>query len=506
MKPQKAEYRKESIEEFRNNPLTEALPPRQSPRNAVKCLMVRPPYSKEDRNAPVEDRLAFTQRIARIHQPLEMEMDVFQRIDRCIRWSYADRNPLDPSHVEKFIDGRNRGGDGSMNYTGKRHPHTYGFSILGVSGLGKSSSVETILNYYPQVIRHSSYRGIPFEATQIVWMKLDCPSDGRPKALCLSCFKMLDKLVGTNYYNQYSRSTLDAMLTTMSSLCDAYHIGVLLIDEIQHLCMAKSGVSASVLNFLVSIVNQTGIPVITIGTPKALAILQDDFQQAKRGSGQGDSLWERMKEDESWKLFCRALWPYQYTAKKIPFTAKMSSALYEEALGIPFLAVHIYKLAQEEAILSGRESFQAGDFRDIARKKMGLTAPMRAAIRSGKDLDLMKYMDITPFSAADYLDNYSVAAEAQSPVKGPEKKAIPVIDQATAVLTGLGLSYSEAKKYVLIAAARHPESNKCSTIAVDAYELYQKQGAPASETGGGGSLASLTGYNDAKDAGLIDES
>ena len=80
-----------------------------------------------------------------------------------------------------------------------------------------------------------------------------------------------------------------------------------------------------------TLVNTIGIPVIMIGTPKALSILQNEFQQAKRGSGQGDALWERMPTDTSWDLFCRAIWTYQYTKGHIPFATGMKDALYEVA-------------------------------------------------------------------------------------------------------------------------------------------------------------------------------
>ena len=48
------------------------------------------------------------------------------------------------------------------------------------------------------------------------------------------------------------------------------------------------------LNFFVTLVNTAGVPVVLISNPKAMSILQSEFRQARRGSGQGDMIWDRL--------------------------------------------------------------------------------------------------------------------------------------------------------------------------------------------------------------------
>lgn len=497
-------YRDESLDEFRFNPLIEALPAPFEPGDAIKKLMVRPPYSEADRQCPSSRRQLLTQRIVRLHQPMEREVDVFGRIDRCIRWGYADRNPLSPAYAAQLAAGYEASSaGGGLNYVGGCHPHTYGFSILGISGIGKSTAVETVLSLYPQVIRHASYRGIPLHMHQISWMKLDCSCDGSLKGLCMDFFRGLDDLLGTGYCRQYGsrRATLDQMMIAMSRLCVSHNVGVLVIDEIQNLCGAQKGVPERVLNFFVTLVNTVGVPVIMVGTPKALSILRNEFQQAKRGSGQGDALWERMKNDASWELFCRAVWTYQYTKGSVPFTTRMRNALYDEAQGIPFLAVHIYKLVQEDAILSEKETFSAKDIHRVASEKMGLTKPMREAMKAGKEVDLRQYVDIAPFSYSDFKDNYSVAAELKSPAEGPPKTP-SVQEAATVTLMGLGLSHAEASSFVCAALAEDKSGCPAAqAIARKAYQFYLSW--PADAGVDAGPLSGLSGYSAMKEAGVI---
>ena len=501
-----AHYRDETLDEFRFNPLIEAMPAPFEPGDAIAKLMIRPPYSDSDRNCPSSHRQLLTQRIVRLHQPMEREVDVFGRIDRCIRWGYADRNPLSPAYAAQLAAGMSASvSHGSLNYAGGYHPHTYGFSILGISGIGKSTTVESILSLYPQVIRHTQYRGIPLVMHQVSWLKIDCSCDGSLKGLCMDFFRELDDLLGTSYSEQYSsrRATLDHMMIAMSRLCVSHNVGVLIIDEIQNLCSAQKGVPEKVLNFFVTLVNTIGVPVIMIGTPKALSILQNEFQQAKRGSGQGDALWERMPNDTSWDLFCQAIWTYQYTKGHIPFTTGMKDALYEEAQGIPFLAVHIYKLVQEDAILSGKESFSEKDLHRISSEKMGLTKPMREAMKTGKEIDLKQYIDITPFSFSDYKDNYSIAAETKSPAVKPQKE-VTAQEAAIVTLMGLGLSQEEARS--LVCAAMAEDKSGCQAapiIARKAYQMYLTE--PSNEEAQTSPLSGLCGYEAVKEAGLIDE-
>ena len=198
-----AHYRNEILDEFRFNPLIEALPAPFEPGDAIARLMIRPPYSDSDRECPSSYRQLLTQRIVRLHQPMEREVDVFSRIDRCIRWGYADRSPLSPSYAAQLAAGMSASVScGSLNYSGGCHPHTYGFSILGISGIGKSTTVESILSLYPQVIRHTEYRGIPLVMHQVSWLKIDCSCDGSLKGLCMDFFRGLDDLLGTSYILQ----------------------------------------------------------------------------------------------------------------------------------------------------------------------------------------------------------------------------------------------------------------------------------------------------------------
>ncbi len=95
-----------------------------------------------------------------------------QRFSRMLRAGYVNRNPLTPGYwpqLTRTIDALQR-----RRQLGQI-PHlttTQGFSIVGMSGVGKSTSVRRILSLYDQVILHARYGRKLFTHVQVVWLLL----------------------------------------------------------------------------------------------------------------------------------------------------------------------------------------------------------------------------------------------------------------------------------------------------------------------------------------------
>ena len=335
-----------------------------------------------------------------------------------------------------------------------------------MSGVGKSTAVEKILSLYPQCICHDSYQGQPLVLTQIVWLKLDCPHDGSIKGLCFQFFEAIDRAMGTDYFPKYTkfRYTVDVLMVLMTQLVNLYQIGILVIDEIQHLSLAKGGGSEKMLNFFVTLVNTIGIPVVMIGTTKAMSILQSEFRQARRGSGQGDFLWDRMHN------------------------------------------VKLYAMVRIKTITVGNDSFSAKDFHAAATEKLGLVKPMLDALRTGDKKKIRQYGDTSPVSIEDYLSSYMSMAKEPIPEKALEGK-ISVAEQAVLKLLELGVEPGTAKRLSGRALAAKGNNPHVADVVREAYYLYIMEGKEmeAAETADGDDLRKQGGYDAMKQKGLIDE-
>lgn len=503
---EKARYLEQVIPEYQGNPMIEALPEIWAGETVVEMLSEDAPYHDGERMLDAHYRMHCIQRLFHYFQPLEQHIDIEQRISRCIRQGYLNRNPLSREYAKTLADGYEALSDrkGYQSIQGFR-PNASGFTIIGMSGVGKSTAVEKILSLYPQCIEHSCYCGQPLIVTQIVWLKLDCPHDGSIKGLCFQFFDAVDRAVGTDYFPRYTKAryTADVLMVLMTQLVNLYQIGILVIDEIQHLSLAKGGGSEKMLNFFVTLVNTIGIPVVMIGTAKAMSILQSEFRQARRGSGQGDLLWDRMQNDMSWKVFAISMWRHQWTREKVPLTSEMRDALYEESQGIIDIAVKLYAMVQVKAITAGKETFSEKDFHVAAAEKLGLVKPMLDALRTGDKKKILQYGDISPVSIEDYLSAYTATMKQPIPEKKVEEK-FSVLEKSVLKLLELGVEPATAKRLAGKVAASHNSMRDVAAVVKEAYYLYVMDGKEKTDDKDEMDLRKQRGYEELKEKGMVD--
>jgi hypothetical protein len=391
-----ASYQDTRIPDHQGNPLLEALPPIYLTDAAViDALGFWPKYQQDQRNWPDHLRAHLTQTVNRLFHPFPIHLDLRQRLDLVLRDGYVCRNPITSGFwqdIERHV--------ASLTGDDPEPPQVWsqatGFVIIGISGGGKSFSVRRVLSLYPQVIIHHRYQERDCSFVQLVWLMLECPNDGSTKQLCINFLQAVDTVLGTTYSSNYMLryAEQNKLIAEMARVASLQGLGVLVVDEIQRLSVAKSGGIQKMLEFFTELVNKIGIPVILIGTYKTYSLLMEEFRLARRGAGQGDMRWEPLKEDENWNMFLQSLWHYRYVKKESPLTPEVSHTLYELTCGIPDLAVKMFRLAQMRAMARGIEAVTPTVLRSISRDSFHVVAPMLDALRRRDIGFLMKVDDL----------------------------------------------------------------------------------------------------------------
>ena len=504
-----AKYRQFKQIEYNHNPIIETLPPILSQAEFVDLATKLPLYDPSERQLPASERFHFIERLSRYFDPLSITIDLHQTICVLLMSGYISRNPVQPEYARRsrqiYSSIKAKDGHNLENYV--TVPTTAsGLTIIGESGLGKSTNLANILDTYPQVIIHPQYN-----VTQIVWLKVDCPHAGSLKGLCTDIFLAVDRLLGTNNFKKFGSkgNSEDYMLAQVAQIAHTHHLGLLVIDEMQNLANARRG-RDDLLNFLVKMDNIIGIPVIRVGTNEAEPILTGNFRNARRGTGEGAVRWKRMENDNNWQFFVEGMWEYQWTKTEVSYSEEISNALYEETQGIIDILIKLYKMVQWRAIsLGSNEVITVDLIHQVAQEGLYLVKPMLDAIRTGNLVRMKKYRDIAPIDISDYREkclhdiNFEDLREQRRIRRNQKesKKISPLLNQVIFELLELEVESSLAKRLGERIVKENPQETDVAKLVNQAYKIALqgekfKEGSKTRQTKSKGKLNPNYAEND----------
>lgn len=397
-----AVYKEQDVEEYINNPFIESLPPIFSEDEIIDRFYNIPIFSEDYKTKSKNIKFHIVNRVKEYSQVLPIHSLIENKLSMIIRRGYLARNPLDTNYFKNLNVLNSLKEDVNVSTEDIDYKMKYMRStadcltIIGLSGMGKTTAVERLLLMYPQVIKHSFYKNNHFTRTQIVWLKIDCPYDGNLSTLCKSFFKAIDDILGTKYLYKfgYASKVTSTLMLSMTQLASLYGIGVLVIDEIQHLINTKNSTD-EMMNFFVTLSNTVGIPTILIGTPKAEKIFSGNFRQARRASSDGCIVWDRMKYDSvEWQILINRLWEMQCLEEYTPLTEKLNKTFYDQTQGIVSVLINLFILVQERALLNEKEKITVKLIEETANEDLKLLKPLLNALKNNKKSDIAKYDDI----------------------------------------------------------------------------------------------------------------
>lgn len=233
-----AHYHASPAAALRGNILVEALPAIKTDAQWLEQLLTLPAFDEEQREDDAHIRAYNIAELKDLFIPGDRHLLLARRLDQLIRWGYRKRNPRSPDRARllqtTYEHAQTSGQAIKLKFDDKRP--ICSFSLIGQSGMGKSTSTEEILAAYPQYIFHPEDN-----LFQIVWLKVDCPKNGSVRDLAMTLLEIFDSILGTTHALVSTRTNAYALTAKVSHLAMTHSLGILVLDEMQNLSVKKSG-------------------------------------------------------------------------------------------------------------------------------------------------------------------------------------------------------------------------------------------------------------------------
>ena len=237
------------------------------------------------------------------------------------------------------------------------------FSIIGVSGIGKSSAIG-------RAVELISSKGVietkePYSKI-IPCLTVQTPFDCSVKSLLFEILRKADEAIDSNYYEKAvkARATTDMLIGSVSQVA-LNNIGLLIVDEVQHVVNNRHG--ANLIGALTQLINSSGISICLVGTPESASFFEQAVYLARRSLG---LQYGKLPFNQYFYDFCSTLFEYQYVKQKAEITPAIVEWLYEHSSGVISVVVSLIHDAQEIAIIDGIEELNMNTLEEAYQKRL----------------------------------------------------------------------------------------------------------------------------------------
>lgn len=330
------------------NKVIKELPDMLSCNELQNAMSIIPKYDKQiQKDGGMTERLLKLSDLYSIYIPSQMSTEIYSKLYLgIIRSMQKKGNKL---AVQQF-NSTYKTMQNIKNKTGNQQYDgiiggSDSFTIIGASGIGKSSAISRALN----LIEANHVIEIEQPYTKILpCLTVQCPFDSSVKGLLLEMLRKVDEQLGTDYA-QTKRFTTDMLIGAVSQVC-LNHIGLLVVDEIQNVVNSKNG--KNLIGSLTQLINNSGISICMVGTPESEIFFEQAMQLARRSVG---LKYTALPYDEHFCEVCECLFSYQYVKNTTQIDSTIIDWLYQHSAGVISIVVSLIHDAQEIAILNGRE-------------------------------------------------------------------------------------------------------------------------------------------------------
>lgn len=343
------------------NEIVKRLPPMLFGEELEKALSVIPEYDESIRSENQTTRLIALSDLYRIYFSTQMSKEIYSKMYLALVRSLEKKQTKEAT--EQYYKNLEvmKGKPFSGIVSGADS-----FTILGESGVGKTSAISRAIDLIGgnQVIEISN----PY--TKIIpCLKVETPHDSSVKGMLFETLRQIDLHLGTQYYVQAIRyhATVDMLVGSVSQAL-INHVGVLVLDEVQHVLNNHLN-APKLIGALTQLINSSGITICMVGMPICADFFKQEQHLARRSLGVQYSV---MNYNEEFYRFCSTLFRYQYVKNKTNIDDATVYWLFHHSNGNPSVVVSLIAMAQELSILNGNEILNITSLNEAYEKRMDM--------------------------------------------------------------------------------------------------------------------------------------
>lgn len=366
------------------NALIKKLPPMLTGEELDDTLAILPDYDPAIVQENEAVRLIALNELYKVFVPTKMAKEIYTRMYLSLLRSLQKKEGklAIQQYMENHKAIRQQSYNGLINGSDS-------FTIIGASGLGKSSSITRAI----QLLAKEEILEIRKPYSRIIpCVLIQTPFDSSVKGLLFEILRVVDEKLGTKYYVNATRAraTTDMLIGSVSQVALS-HIGLLVVDEIQHIVNHKNG--KTLVGCLTQLINNSGISIAMIGTPESTVFFTQAMQLARRSLGLH---YEALEFGPEFQKICDTLYRYQYVQHRTPLDFATTQWLYEHSNGNVSIVAGLIHDAQETAILDGSEILNMDTLRQAYQNRMAMLHPYISVPQRRQTSSVKKKAPILP--------------------------------------------------------------------------------------------------------------
>lgn len=337
-----------------------------------------------ERRKPLKYRLRRTGLFPRMHLPLKRDFEIAAMINEMICEGYVDRAPnarFWESHNRKINAFLEAFRSGTYKQIADRC-----MGLMGIPGIGKSRLIKLLLQLLGEAIPHP-------DGVQVVSILVECPSDRKPGSLAKKIIKAVLRRAGDKREKLYEGTEIEDLVGTAATVCNLHFVGLIVVDDTQNAVSRARNPRTDIVDVLVELSNELAVPILFVGTPKAVRLLGREMRSGRKILG---PTWNQFEmDDEDWILLVTTFWEYQWNKTYTPLTRPLLTKIYELTQGVPAFLIRLLHFAQRRAILlGGAERITDTILQETFDTTFGPVKPMIRALASGDRTLLDRFEDL----------------------------------------------------------------------------------------------------------------